>query len=377
MLKFLLHLQLLIKYTGRHMSLKKYFYIVMLVMVLPFYMQAQQPKKKYYFLRIQDNHKWGLRTFGAERKIILPCEYERLDDWYNGFAILGKGGKYGMIDSNAKLVIPLEYTEIKEFHSGLARVKSENGKYGFITPMAQFAIQPMYDNASEFYEKETGRDIPTASVEIAGKKGLISMDGKTIIPIEMDEIGEYKDGMALCKKEGKYGFIDMNGQWIVQPQFAKILPYKMGMAHATLDGNKWGLIDPKGNFILQPKYEMIRDFVEGMAAILEDGKWGFANMTGQVLVTPQYTEVRDYVEGFAAVKYPEKGYKGKPEGILKDLVNKKEITTPGWGFVDKIGTQIAGPFYQDVHDYKSGIAIITVKGGTIGFINRRGEFKRK
>ena len=356
--------------------LKRAFFLFLLLSTLPGIGFGQQTKKKYYFLRIQDNQKWGLRTFGAARKIVLPCEYDRLDDWYNGFAILGKNGKFGMIDSNAQIVIPLKYTEISEFHSGLARIRDENGKYGYINPSAQFVIQPMYDHASEFFEKETNREIQTASIELNGKKGLISMEGKTIIPAEMDEIGEFKDGMALCKKNSKYGYLDLTGQWIIQPQFAKIMPFDKGMAHATLDGNKWGLIDPRGHFILEAHYEIIRDFVEGVAAISEDGKWGFANMAGQVVVVPQYLEVRDFVEGFAAVKYAEKTYKGKAEGQLKDLVSKKEMNTVGWGFVDKIGTQVAGPFFQDVHNYKNGIAIVTVKGGAVGYLNRRGEFKK-
>jgi hypothetical protein len=355
-----------------YMPIRKY----TLLLILSLFVVQIASGQKYYFKRIQENHKWGLKGFGSSGKIVLPCEYDRLDNWQNGYAILGKAGKYGMIDSNARIVVPLKYTEMREFHSGLARIKDENNKFGFITPMARIAIEPVYDSASEFYEKESGNDITTISVAINGNLGLITNEGKTVIPPEMDFIGEFKDGMALCKKDGKFGYIGTDGQWIVQPQFMKVTAFDKGKAQASPDGQKWGLINEKGIYILQPEYDEIKEYVEGMAQLRQADKWGFVNMSGQVAVKPQFAEENNYVEGFALVKYFEKSYKDKPGPTYKDVLPKAKIAEPGWGFVDKIGTLVTGPFFQEAHNFKNGIALVTLKGGVSGYINRRGEFKK-
>ena len=48
----------------------------------------------------------------------------------NGYAIILKDEKYGMINDKEKIIVPCKYDDIDYFHCGLARVK-KNNKFGF------------------------------------------------------------------------------------------------------------------------------------------------------------------------------------------------------------------------------------------------------
>ena len=57
-------------------------------------------------------------------------EYDFVDNFYEGFARVKKGGKYGFIDTSFK-EFALEYDYVGDFYKGFARVK-KGKKWGFV-----------------------------------------------------------------------------------------------------------------------------------------------------------------------------------------------------------------------------------------------------
>ena len=73
--------------------------------------------------------KYGITD--SENNIVLPIEYDRIDDEADGFLEVKKGEKYGFIDKEGNITIPVEYDMAYDFSEGLAPVKKA-GKWGFI-----------------------------------------------------------------------------------------------------------------------------------------------------------------------------------------------------------------------------------------------------
>ena len=71
----------------------------------------EEQSNLYYFLLYQNNL-CGLYNLKKER-IILPCQYQSIENSFSGFKISDKG-KWGLINSEGKCVIKTEYEEIIE-----------------------------------------------------------------------------------------------------------------------------------------------------------------------------------------------------------------------------------------------------------------------
>lgn len=92
-------------------------------------------------------------------------------------------------------------------------VKREKEKFGYADETGKMVIKAQYAKAYPF--GEDGR----AKVQKGDKWGYIGRDGKPVINIEYDEIGEFKDNRALVKKGKKYGYINYDGTYYIKPEY--------------------------------------------------------------------------------------------------------------------------------------------------------------
>jgi hypothetical protein len=327
---------------------------------------------------IQQNGKFGLKERGEKGKMILPCEYSRLDNFNNGYAIVAKNGLMGMIDSMGKIVVPVQYTAINNFRNGLALVKDNNGKYGYMNAEGKLVFEPVFEKAEEFFDTKSGKDKNSAFVTKDGKSGLIAANGTFIIQPEFEEMRDFNEGLAAVRKDGKLGFINMNGTLVIQPTFSSVEDFKGGMAKFTEDGNLWGYINKTGEKAIEAKYEEITEFSQGLAAFKEKGKWGFINAEGTVVVKPQYQQVLPFTEGLGLVYLAPKQFRGKyssTDPVLKSI-SKDALTKEGWAFIDRNGEIVFAPYFEKAYNFKNGIALVTLKNGKKGYIDKRGGFTK-
>lgn len=94
------------------MNLKNLLLALCLVCTLPVF--AQEPDMTLIPYRIGDL--WGYAT--PDKSIFIKPEYEEANLFYEGFAVVKKGGKYGYINKEGKVVIPIKYFSAKPFKIG-------------------------------------------------------------------------------------------------------------------------------------------------------------------------------------------------------------------------------------------------------------------
>jgi len=144
--------------------------------------------------------------------------YTKAFNFVEGHCVVGRGGKYGVLDSRGKEVIPLEYDNVKvEFSEGLLGAKKD-GKWGFITADNQIRIPFVYDNVGVC---KNG----VIAVNLSGKWGQIDDQNKVILPIEWTGFVIPKtlpsDYYWVQKADKLYYFYDMDAHKVTYPAEGK------------------------------------------------------------------------------------------------------------------------------------------------------------
>ena len=230
--------------------------------------------------------KWGIYT--SDGIVIIPFEYEEIDDFVNDRIRVKQNGRYGILNLKGEEIVPLEYTEIRILHGEKIKARKydwRSSKYGILDFSGKELVPFEYDEIGDFIEgkvlvkknglsgimDESGNILPSnVSVlsngllkgEKFSKWGVYTSSGTVIIPFEYDEIGDFIEGKVLVKKNGLSGIMDESGN---------ILPSNVSvLSNGLLKGekfSKWGVYTSSGTIIIPFKYEEIDDFVDGMIRV--------------------------------------------------------------------------------------------------------------
>lgn len=124
-----------------------------------------------------------------ENKIIVPFDYQSIEDFINGRAKAKKNDKWGFINEEGIIIIPFEYSEIGEFKDNKA-IAIKNGFKGIIDING--------NELNDFtYEIEHGLYCGSRF----GRCGIYSKDNAIIAPFVYQIIEEFINGKAKAKKK--------------------------------------------------------------------------------------------------------------------------------------------------------------------------------
>lgn len=255
---------------------------------------------------VQKNGKWGFIDKKGEE--VIPFEYDSVSNFHESTAVVSKGEKKGFVNKNCEEVISCNYVSASNFQEGLAAVKKdEDGKYGYINKRGEEVLPYKYRTA--YYFKNG-----FAIVSIAGKDCLINKKGKIllrydgirensdgtfslgmlasrlnkdstqtslnhpflylygranmqcnkiVLPIQYEYIGDFRNGIALVKKNGRIYYIKENGEpltpkvTITKMEDLLTLPKNCCIEHAEI---KYGL-DFQGNIVTFDTVEQREEFI--------------------------------------------------------------------------------------------------------------------
>lgn len=181
-------------------------------------------------------------------------------------------------------------------------------------------------------------------------------DGLALVGIDT----EHKSGeMNYGYGQKAFGYINEKGEYAVFPKYEKAFSFSNGFALVTTNSrytNNWEYINSKGENVFNKKFADARSFSEGFAAVrTENGGYGFIDISGNLITKAQYEQVGDFKEGMAKVKF-----QGK------------------WGYIDKTGKEVIYPQFTSAYDFSEGLAAVSkfvnYHYTEYGFINNKGEF---
>lgn len=305
--------------------------------------------------------KWGFCT--PDKKIVIACEFNDVEVFSEGAAVVNKNGKYGFVESNGRVTnngLLRHFIQLKSLKEGMASaqliVTEGKRKWGFVDKNNSEIIGFVYDSVSDFCEG-------LARVGINEKYGFIDKANSIVIPFIYDNVHSFSDGFANVRIGEKWGIIDKKGNTIipVECNSLEVLDSLTGKAEKSIypriikTDSKYCIIDKNDKPLNNMRYDCIDNQDMGFCNELIDveinGKWGFVNKDGVQIIPCIYDDVFPFVDGLACAK-------------------KNEYS----GFIDIKGSEAIHFIYDKVFPFSNGIAIVvTEKSKSVaGYINKDG-----
>ncbi|MDZ8052883.1 MAG: WG repeat-containing protein [Aulosira sp. ZfuVER01] len=228
----------------------------------------------------------------TSQPINLKIQFDWVEPFSEGMAVVKMGYKYGYIDKTGQLVSRLQFDTAEPFTEGLALVRFNN-KYGYIDKTANWIIKPQFDYAKSFSQG-------LAAIKLASTWGYIDKTGQIIIAAKYDDVKSFSEDLAAVKLANKWGYIDKTDNIIIQIQLDDATSFSEGLALVKI-ANKLGYINKTGEFVIEPQFYEADIFSEGLAPAKMGGKWGYINQFGEFIIPRDYDFAKPFAEGVALV----------------------------------------------------------------------------
>jgi hypothetical protein len=226
----------------------------------------------------------------ARGEMRISPGYESATSFHAERAVVGRDGRYGVIDRSGQLVVPMEYDWIEGYEHGPSRVR-KNGRTGTMSVNGEVLLEAKYDHVGAYHDG-------LALVVEAGRCGYADTLGRMIIaldyeaPADVATWGDVSNGRAEVRSGGKHGIIGVNNERIVPFQYADV-GGTHGPLFAVKKKTKWGFVDMRGANVVEAKYDQVWDFVEGVARVQVGGLFGAVDSTGKEVITPTLSTLVD------------------------------------------------------------------------------------
>lgn len=181
-----------------------------------------------------DEGKYGFNDQSGSE--VIPCIYEEIINpsskeigcFYNGIAIVKREGLYGLLDEQGVERVPCRYHRIIHYEDGYAIVEKQEGEMGVMDITGREVIPCEYSFVCPFSEGYA-LVMNCYDISLTGewnkvmfpgfgpyKKfcGFVDTNGKETIPLEYEDAHDFRNGIALVKKDGWWGSIDKNGRTV-------------------------------------------------------------------------------------------------------------------------------------------------------------------
>lgn len=186
----------------------------------------------------------------------------------NNIATAVVNGDYCFIN-NAMKVSDIKWEEAGTFRDGINAVK-QNGKWALVTTES-------WSNNTEF----PYTDIPRNSQDCCVVEGC---------GVVADEKGYY----VISTEE----FLPVS-----ENTYEEMKAFECSQPAAYRSGDKWGFVNREGQVYLKAKYEDAKSFMNGYAAVKQNGLWGYIDKDGTMVIEAQFQDALNVMEnGYAYVK---------------------------------------------------------------------------
>lgn len=124
------------------------------------------------------------------------------------------------------------------------------------------------------------------------KRGVLSAQGKPVLPAEYDGVGNLQNGIIPVLKDKKFGMVDLNHRKLIKPEYEKnIIPYNSNYLIA-FKGNAFGLIGWDNKPVLPFEYEEVRYWSDSTALLKKNFQWILYNFIEKKKIVDRIREFR-------------------------------------------------------------------------------------
>ncbi|MGH1337396.1 MAG: WG repeat-containing protein [Aureispira sp.] len=381
---------------GRYISKARAYYQAMIAN----YSYDQDDDLRYFqeFNRIGRLHcikpQWGyIDIYGS---VVVDFQYEHASRYHRKHAVVIKGGKQGLLNSEGLELLPPQYDGVNfltNTDSSLYLIHKQQQWKGAVDTLGQLIFSPQYVQVRSYHEDRI------AVQDTTGSWGFLDRKGGVVVPITQRRVRDYQEGRVAFLKEHRWGFYDKNGRIVVpaiytrvgdfsegkawvqlprgqrgyidregtllfQGRYSRLSDFHQGLAVARVSKRGWGIIDTSGNFILKPKkhYRKITPFNEyGLAKVRVGKRYRLVDRAGKWVGKRSFGTINEFSEGLAAVRLQSSGSKS----ILRRNLH--------WRLIDTTGDFVSKEEFRRIEPFSEGLAKFKNNKGRYGYLNEKGE----
>jgi WG containing repeat len=289
-----------------------------------------------------------------------------------------EGTRCGYIDRNGNTIIAPQFDWVDRFVAGRA-VVGKAGKYGAIDETGRLVVAPAYDSMTSF-------DRGLALVLVGDRLGVIDRNGEWVVPARHGAIMRITDDAFLVaeppySKGGgplrplgdyfnrshpyaygkRWGIVVRGGSWIVPPTFAQVSALSEDLnglfwaADSQNSSPRWQLMRADGTRLSGDLFDHVQQLQPGQdrAVVQRGGRWGAINGRGEIAVELKFDWLGYFRDGWAPYRLAgREGRIDRDGNILSDGAVQPTILDPNVTLgavvddksllIDKAGTTLLG-----------------------------------
>ena len=288
--------------------------ILMLTLLIAFAVPVFGQNADMSLIPYRQGNLWGYAD--PDKQLVIKPEYDEANPFYEGYASVKKGEKYGYINKAGKVVIPFKFFSARSFRFGYfekagnknATADDENNQKTVL-----FAGASLQTDGYEICIDTKGNRmpkcpaIPESSAPEINKSSTVTVvsNYSTIQKSDLyDKItGDYKmpgaeESYYIAIRNGNYGIFNNTFEVIVPFEYSKIEKLNMGvMPYVIVEKDSLkGVLFGNGSIYMAVDNSRL-DFVSASDGnnyliFTKDGKTGIKNSKYRVIVEPAYTDIK-------------------------------------------------------------------------------------
>ncbi len=257
--------------------------------------------------------------------------YDDVGPYSDGYYSINREGKWGLAWADGSRVVYNRYASVGAFVNGLAPVKTFDDEVYFIdadgnkkkTVVAAGNLTELQPLVGEIYagfdgttwgfydatDKKVNGDYSEVSL-LANGVAAVQKDGVwQIVDMNFNNIGtdtytdvKHDDRGVVCRNNiifvnsgNGYYMIDSGGKRVCDKVFEDVRLFGDQTYAAVKTNQGWTFIDGTGAFAFKDRYfDDARSFVNGFAAVCDDGLWGYIDQQGNEVIGFQFADAKDF-----------------------------------------------------------------------------------
>lgn len=297
--------------------------------------------------------------------------------------------QWGYADEKGNIVIPCKYIDAHSFTSGgVAMVRDANG-----WKVIDATGEPIVTEAKGFQPKDyhfftRGFKGEMLLIVIGKKMGYLDARGQLAVPVEYDELSEFRGNYAIGKIGADFYIVDKTGKKTKINVEADLVKYMINDFAVYRYKKLFGFVNNEGNKAIDAKFTGVGNFYGGSAWAREaSGKIGFINAQGEWIVQPEYKEVSDPDETYhvsVAKDFSSRVYMQFMDGKKVEVEGATDAGEINEGFtwarketmvglINHEGKWIVPPSYSKVEKVVDGYTVVKSVEGKEGLLDVKGN----
>lgn len=141
----------------------------------------------------------------AAGELVVPAEYDEVEEFKNNYAIVRKNDKWGIIDKTGKMTVACQYDKIYLYNNDIYTVK-KGTLHGLVKTNGSIVQAVKYVSINSLDEEEN-----RAKIRLGDKWGYLDENGNIVISIKYNTALNFNNGEALVYFGNDNYYIDRNG----------------------------------------------------------------------------------------------------------------------------------------------------------------------